>query len=168
MNYEKKKEYHRLYCRKWYAKNKERVKKQRKRLREKNKEKIKERNKKWREENREYFKLVWRRYNLNPKFRLDHNIRWLIWDALKRKKEGLNWEKLVGYTLQDLVKHLENQFDSQMSWDNYGSYWWIDHIIPRSHFKYEIPEDPQFKQCWALKNLQPMEKIANIKKGNRI
>ena len=55
-----------------------------------------------------------------------------------------------------------------MTWDNYGSYWWIDHIKPRSLFKYEKPEDKEFKECWALKNLQPMEKIANIKKGNKI
>lgn len=54
-----------------------------------------------------------------------------------------------------------------MNWDNYGSYWHIDHIKPISLFKYETAEDPEFKKCWALDNLQPLEKIANLKKGNK-
>jgi hypothetical protein len=43
----------------------------------------------------------------------------------------------------------------------------IDHKVPESHFKYETPEDPQFKECWALHNLQPMWAKDNIQKGNR-
>ena len=43
---------------------------------------------------------------------------------------------------------------------------WIDHIKPRSLFKYKKPENKEFKECWALNNLQPLEKIANIKKFN--
>ncbi len=55
-----------------------------------------------------------------------------------------------------------------MSWENYGSYWWLDHIKPRSSFNYESPDDKELKECWALENLQPLEKIANIRKGNKI
>ena len=29
-----------------------------------------------------------------------------------------------------------------------------------------MKKDPEFKKCWALKNLQPLEKITNIKKSN--
>ena len=54
-----------------------------------------------------------------------------------------------------------------MNWSNYGSYWWIDHKKSRSLFKYEKTEDQAFKDCWCLANLQPMEKIENIKKGNK-
>lgn len=102
----------------------------------------------------------------NPKFRLDENMRSLVWISLRGKKSGRTWRKLVGYTIENLMKHLEKQFDDKMTWENYGSYWWIDHIKPRSLFKYENVENPEFKKCWALENLQPMEKIANIKKGN--
>ena len=35
-------------------------------------------------------------------------------------------------------------------------------VIFRTH-----SHDEEFKKCWALENLQPMEKIANIKKGNK-
>jgi hypothetical protein len=79
---------------------------------------------------------------------------------------GRHWESLVSYNLNDLVKHLEKQFDDKMNWENYGSYWHIDHIKPKSLFKYVYPEDEDFKKCWSLENLQPLEKIANMRKKN--
>ena len=86
--------------------------------------------------------------------------------ALAATKGGRRWEELVGYTLGGLMAHLESLFDEKMTFGNYGSYWHIDHIKPKSLFTYKAPEDPEFKQCWALSNLQPLEKIANLKKFN--
>ena len=103
----------------------------------------------------------------NPKYRLNNSIASSIRHALKKEKAGRRWEILVGYTLKDLANHLESLFDDKMSWQNYGSYWWIDHIKPKSLFNYTMAEDSEFKKCWALANLQPMEKIANISKGNK-
>ena len=90
-----------------------------------------------------------------------------LYRALKSKKSGRKWELLVGYTVNDLIKHLESKFDDKMSWDNYGSYWEVDHIKPRSLFNYICPEDKEFKECWELSNLQPLEAIENMKKGNK-
>lgn len=104
---------------------------------------------------------------LNPKNHLDMIMATAICMALKGKKAGRPWEKLTGYTINDLIEHLESKFESWMTWDNYGK-WDIDHIRPKSLFNYEAPKDLEFKQCWALKNLQPLEHIANIKKSNHI
>ena len=54
-----------------------------------------------------------------------------------------------------------------MNWENYGSYWHIDHIKPKSLFIFESLEDEEFKQCWSLNNLRPLEAKENIRKGNR-
>lgn len=81
--------------------------------------------------------------------------------ALKRAKSGQHWEALVPYNLQQLKEHLESQFDENMNWDNYGSYWEIDHIIPQNLFNITTVEDKEFQICWSLKNLRPLEKIAN-------
>ena len=105
------------------------------------------------------------RRRVDGKFRLDCNMASAISAALRGAKAGRKWQDLVGYTAQDLIQHLQSQFNKNMSWGNYGSYWWVDHILPRSYFKYEAAEEPGFKRCWALDNLQPMEKIANIIKG---
>lgn len=102
----------------------------------------------------------------NPKLRLDQNTCNLVGQSLKGKKAGRKWETLVGYTLKDLIIHLENKFDRNMTWENYGSYWHVDHIKPRSLFQYVYSTDSEFKKCWALENLQPLEKTLNLKKRN--
>ena len=89
-------------------------------------------------------------------------------------KNGQSSSKYLPYTITELKEHLEKQWESWMDWDNYGGKnsnpektWQIDHIKPQSSFLYKSMEDPLFLECWRLDNLQPMEKIANIKKGNR-
>ncbi len=104
----------------------------------------------------------------SPKRKIDKNMSWQVWYALRAGKAGRRWEQLVGYSVKDLMIHLEKQFDENMSWDNYGSYWHVDHIKPRSAFKYMSSDDEQFKECWALDNLQPLEGLANLKKYNKI
>lgn len=89
--------------------------------------------------------------------------------SLKSGKGGRRWESFVDYTLGDLMVHLETLFLPGMTWDNYGrDGWHIDHIIPKSLFNYETPDDPEFKVAWALSNLQPLWAIDNIKKGARL
>jgi len=104
----------------------------------------------------------------NLKLRFNGAISSMMSTSLKGKKAGRSWEVLVGYTIGDLMKYLERQFDDKMNWDNYGSYWHIDHIKPISLFNYIMPEDKEFKLCWELSNLQPLEKIENIKKSNKV
>jgi len=148
-----------------------------------NPEKVRESNRKWRENNPEYHKewhkrnpdkvrkitnryIKQRRAN-DPKYKLNSNMATAIYHALKGNKAGRRWEDLVGYTLEKLRQRLELNFDENMSWQNYGSYWSVDHWKPRSLFNFMTAEDKEFKECWALENLQPLEKIANIKKSNR-
>ena len=73
-------------------------------------------------------------------------------------------KQLTGYTIEELKNHLAKKFKPGMNWDNYEK-WHIDHIIPISKFKYESIKDKAFKECWALKNLQPLWASENIKKG---
>ena len=74
------------------------------------------------------------------------------------------WFSLVGYTLKDIRTHLESKFLFGMSWSNYGE-WHVDHVKPRSFFRYTDPTSSQFKECWALSNLQPLWALDNLKKG---
>lgn len=76
-------------------------------------------------------------------------------------KANRHWEDLVNFNFEQLKEHLEKQFTSEMSWNNFGSYWEIDHIIPRNLFNIKSAEDEQFKICWSLANLRPLEKSLN-------
>ena len=109
-----------------------------------------------------------RTYRSTPRMRLQSNVATAIWHSLRQNKGGHKWEKLLGFTLKDLMEHLEKQFDEKMTWRNYGSYWWIDHIRPISSFRFDSYEDKDFKKCWALNNLCPLEAKENIRKGNKI
>ena len=115
---------------------------------------------------KDYRKKRYEKLKKDYKFCLNYKISRSICKALKGKKAGRKWEKLVGYTLQDLIERLESLFDENMNWENQGSYWHIDHIKPKSLFNYDSPKDKEFKECWALSNLQPLEAKANIKKYN--
>lgn len=99
--------------------------------------------------------------------RLRHNISCAISRSLKMNKKGRRWEKVVGYSLQDLQKHLERQFIKGMTWGNYGK-WHVDHKIPVSVFNFKTVRDIDFKKCWDLNNLQPMWGTLNISKGDTL
>jgi len=162
-NIEKIKKYHAER----YISKKEKILEHCKIYQKNNIEKIREYGKEYREKNvdkkRESDK---NRTKVDPKFRLNHNIRKAIWWSLKGNKNGKSWEYLLGYTLQDLISHLEKLFKLGMTWENYGK-WHIDHIVPQCLWQFNSYTDREFKQCWALCNLQPLWALENISKNGR-
>ena len=103
---------------------------------------------------------------LNPTYRVSRSMSSRI-NQLIRDKEFTSVIDLLDYSIKELMIHLEKRFRDGMNWDNYGPYWHIDHIKPVSHFKFKSKNDFEFKECWALSNLQPLLKSENLSKGNR-
>jgi hypothetical protein len=158
----------------YYKNNLEKVKERRKRFIENNPDYEKERSKQYRinnpEKMKEHYKKVDKKRMSNPTFKLSRRISHSIWQSLRNKKNGKSgkhWEIVVDFTLSDLIKHLENQFREGMTWNNYGI-WHIDHIRPVSSFSFNSYEDKEFKQCWALSNLQPLWAEDNLRKSNKM
>jgi hypothetical protein len=112
-----------------------------------------------------------RHYRLYPTdagHRLHLSISVLVRRALGQDKAGRSWEALVGYSLADLRQHLERQFVKGMSWENYGSHWHVDHIVPRSLFSFDSAgHNTDFKACWSLSNLRPLWATENRKKNGK-
>jgi hypothetical protein len=128
--------------------------------------------KKWKDANR---KVLNNRRNLRKltdvSFQLNYWMSNSIYISLRRKsvsKNSFHWEDLVEYTLDDLKLHLEKQFSKDMNWQNHGTYWELDHIVPVSAFNFVSLEDISFKKCWSLINLRPLEKSINNLKSNKI
>ena len=142
----------------WYQENKEHRKQYLKEYRTKNIDKI-------RETKRNYER---HKKATDPLYKLISNFRTAIYIVLKENnlQKYAHYFDILGYTPEDLILHLEKQFNDGMNWDNYGE-WHIDHIKPISSFIFESSEDEEFKRCWSLDNLQPMWGIENIKKGNK-
>ena len=106
----------------------------------------------------------------NLQFRLRSIVSKAVWYYLRRNFSSKNSHSAwchLSYKPGQLKQHLEKQFDQNMSWENYGSYWHIDHIIPQSKLLYDSMEHPNFQKCWDLSNLRPLEKFENLRKGNK-
>ena len=124
-----------------------------------------------RERNRQYARDYQRKRRQDPMYRMRGNIGMLVMFGLKRTgncKKGQSVFEKLPYTTDELKEHLEKQFDDKMNWDNYGSYWHVDHIYPQSLLPFDSFDHPNFLKCWRLENLQPLEKIENIRKSNKV
>jgi hypothetical protein len=124
--------------------------------------------KQWRNDNRElYNKRCRDTLKSRPEFRLRKNVSRAISFYIKKNDGNRNSSmmKHVSYTISELKIYLESQFDNKMNWDNYGDYWHIDHIIPQSCLPYLSMEENNFKKCWALENLRPLEAAINMSDG---
>ncbi len=60
-------------------------------------------------------------------------------------------------------EHLEIRFSADMTWENYGTYWHLDEIIPCSAWNLTDPIEQ--KACFHYMNSQPLEKFFNLSKG---
>jgi len=154
-------------------KHKERRDKYKKEWSEKNREHLREYHKQWREENRDdlnEYKRVYEKTkkDSDPSYKLACYTRTAIYTCLKERNidKYKNTFDYLPYTLEDLIEHIESQFQEDMTWDNYGE-WHVDHIKPMNSFNFESPEDEPFQECWSLDNLQPLWAKDNLSKGSR-
>jgi len=156
---------------KYYLENKEEYYKRNKKHKENNNAKIKEYFKKYNKKNRKKineYKKIWEyNKNKNSKNRLSKNISVSIRQSLKGKKNNHHWEDLVGYTINELIEHLENISDFTIQ-DYLEKDLHLDHIIPQSLYNFNSFEDEEFKKCWNKKNLRIIEAEENLLKHNKL
>ena len=121
------------------------------------------------DKNREHIRTCVRKRKLiDPGYRAQCNLR-------NRFKEIMGvvldptrkWNSaLIGCDTRQLASHLEAKFKQGMSWENYGTHWHVDHIVPVSKFDHNIPA--HIRQCWHYTNLRPLEASVNLAKSDRI
>ena len=135
------------YWKQYYIKNKERMKASHKKHRD---------NPEYKEYNREYQK---NRREVDSTFKVKDNLRSRIYNAIQDGFK-LNKNKFIdeiGCDIEEYFVYLEQRWDNNMSWDNYGEYWEIDHIIP-------ISKGGSFH----YKNTQPLTVTENRHKSDKI
>lgn len=159
---------------KYYGKNKEKIKDRAKKWHKEHSEHIKQYLKSWREDNRDKWNETKRNYERNrkssdPIYKLIGNFRTAIYTVLKENNVTKNdhYFNILGYSQEDLINYLGNLLTDGMTWDNYGE-WHVDHVLPITHFKFSSTDDEAFKECWSLNNLQPLWGYENISKSNKL
>lgn len=97
-----------------------------------------------------------RRRRKDPNTRLKEALRARIYNSMKDNKNRSTLEYL-GCTIDQYKIHLENQFAPEMNWENWGTYWEIDHNIPLSK-----------GGTFHFTNTQPLTITENRKKSNKV
>jgi hypothetical protein len=105
--------------------------------------------------------------NKNINVKIIHNIIHRHNEYLKHNniQTDLTPMQLIGCNYKTFVEYLNSKLDDNMNLLNYGE-WEIDHIYPISKIDSTNIED--IKKYFHYTNLQPLNKIDNIKKSNNI
>jgi len=101
--------------------------------------------------------------NNNLNYRLKKSIAARLRAVLNKETSTMNY---IGCNIQFLREWFEFNFTDEMSWDNYGSFWSIDHIIPVS--KFDLIDETQKNKCWNWTNLVPVQVNYNSSKRQNI
>lgn len=173
------KSYCKFCVKNYYEQNKTKMRKRQKEYYEQNKSKINKRqveyNKKYQKEyikkymkehrkERNKYSRNWKKHRKihDINFKILSNLRTRVYCALKRNSKSAKTIQLLGCSIEFLKKYLKNQFKSNMSWDNYGKYWEIDHIKPCVSFDFE--KSVEQRKCFNYKNLRPLTVSENRRK----
>lgn len=157
------------YCKNYYQENKEKMNEASKRYAAEHKEQIASAHKKYRAEHKEKLSEKRRqrereRMLNDEQYKTMKNLRKLVYMAIKNNSQSGRGVELLGCSVEEFKIHFSYLFDKNMSWDNYGSYWQIDHIEPVCRFDLMKKEDQEI--CFNYGNLQPLTVEDNRKKGS--
>ena len=141
---------------------------------QKTKEEQTERNRIWKEKNRDsvnayarQYKPQWEKHQreTNPQFKIIKNMRCRLYTALKgHSKSSSTWD-YIGMDRDKYMDWIEFQFYDGMTWENYGTWWHIDHVKPCVSF--DMEKDENIRQCFGWWNTCPLVAKKNLQKGSK-
>jgi hypothetical protein len=185
-NREQKKEQNKRYREKnkekikaWREKNKEKAKAYREANRDKikayeydNKERLREYQKAYYKTNKEEINEKKKAYSKerrkkDPLFKLKGRLRCASYKAFKGQRKPKKTEELLGCTYNDFKDYITAQFVGNMTWENYGDVWHVDHIIPLATIK-DVSQIDLISSLCHYSNLQPLFADDNHSKNDRL
>ena len=148
---------------------------------------IKEKSKKYRYFHKENFEQYYRIYKVKNKDLINKRVREYL---EKRKKYDIGYKikcslrtslwasivygykyssaiKLLGISIEDFKKYIQQKWQSGMNWQNWGKgngKWNLDHILPIELF--DLKDFNQQKICFHYTNFQPLWEKNNLEKND--
>ena len=131
---------------------------------------------KYREYNNKYKD---KKYKEDETFKINNLVSSSVKYAIRIKKNSIKegteftevkskYEKFLGYTMNDLILHLESQFTDEngFTWNNHGDVdgWEVDHVKAKSSYIFNSLDSLEFQKCWSLENLRPLNRWENNSK----
>jgi len=97
------------------------------------------------------------RRKIDINFKMSEILRSKIHKMLHNRKSS--YIKYLGCDIEWFKEWIEFRFHDDMNWDNLGSYWQIDHILPINSFDFTNENDITI--CFHWTNLQPLQAYEN-------
>lgn len=161
-----------LSRKKSYLKNKDKILEYVKEYNNQNKDKRKQYNKENRKRDKQYLeeynkthrnrinKLKREKKKNNIRYRLDFILRCRIYHALKYTKKCDKFIKLLGCTIDFYILHIEKQFLPEMTWENFGKIWEINHI--KGLINFDLTKEEEQLKAFNYINTEPRFKTTEI------
>jgi hypothetical protein len=71
-----------------------------------------------------------------------------------------SFNNLIGCSKIKFKEHLEKLFYDNITWDNYGKLWHVDHIMPC--FMFDLLNEDEVRKCFHYTNLRPLLAHENL------
>lgn len=82
------------------------------------------------------------------------------------KNISASYAYYFGLGIEQFRKWIEIQFTDDLGWENFGSAWQFDHIVPVAYFDFSVEDD--LILCWNFTNIRVERIELNKNRGNRI
>jgi len=159
-------------CRNYKRRNKEKISEYNKKYKSAFAEDISEYNHNYSKNNRatiqkRHTAYLKNRRNTNPEYKMACMIRKRIYTAFNSQNTNTDRhtsQDLLGCDYTFLKEWLESQFIKEMTYENHGKVWHIDHVIPCARF--DLSNEEEQYRCANWTNLQPKLAIDNLSKGD--
>lgn len=102
-------------------------------------------------------------HKCNINYRLKKSLAARLRTVIVKKDSTMNY---IGCNIPFLREWLEYNFTSEINWENYGSFWSIDHIIPVKNF--DLTKEDEKLCCWNWSNLVPVSNTFYSSKKDKI
>lgn len=120
-------------------------------------------------------KYVRERNKTNPQFKAYNIVRVRLRHCLNKynKKKQEKTFKYLGCSFEYFTKFMAEMFDErtlsggeiqQMTWENHGKFWEVEHRIPCAYFN--LTKEEEIYKCFNYKNMWPAWKEYNAKKND--
>lgn len=147
--------------------NKDKLSKRAKERRVKNRDSINQKQREIRKANPEKFRIYEAKRNAkrlknNIKYKLERILRNRFKQALKNNYKKGSAVKDLGCSISFFKDYIESLFYADMSWNNYGIYWELDHI--KELHTFDLNDREQVLEVCNYTNLQPLTIEDHLKK----
>jgi transposase-like protein len=104
-----------------------------------------------------------RRRQSDPSVRFGDKMRAALSSKIKNPNSNAQY---LGTPITLIRAWLEMNFHDGMTWENYGTYWHIDHTLPLSAWNLE--DEKECMLCFSWHNTRPLTRSQNLRKSTKI